>query len=186
MADPRPLRIEFVCTANISRSPYAERTAASMSDPALVRFRSSGIQASEGAPMDPQMVAELRKRGVAPGRHVSRPLSDVRVTGADLVLTMEASHRQHILDYWPESVRKTFTFAQFVVALADLPRRLHGRDAIEAAFDSRSAVDPRDDVIDPYRRGPEIAAVAAERLDDLAWELVRGLKLAHGPRRAIW
>lgn len=180
-----PLRIEFVCTANIARSPYAERAAASMADPRLVRFSSSGVSARPGFGMDELMAAELRRRGVSPGRHASRPLDEAVVAAADLVLTMEAAQRQRILDHWPDSIRKTFTWTQFMAVLRTLPEGPTGRDSIAAAFARRGAAHAVEDITDPHHRGAELAGRVAQRLDDLAWELVLGLGLVQEPRRAI-
>lgn len=188
MADRLPLCIEFVCTANISRSPYAERSAASLCDPALVVFRSSGVQARHGDPMDPQMAAQLQSRGVHPGPHASRPLDSAGIASADLILTMEAVHRNRILEHWPESIRKTFTITQFVDVLATLPLSGTGggrNGLIAAAFARRSAADARRDVTDPFRREPQIVAGVAQQLDDLVWALAQGLQLVHVPRRGV-
>lgn len=188
MADRLPLRIEFVCTANISRSPYAEQSAASLCNPALAAFRSSGVRARHGDPMDTQMVAELQSRGVHPGPHASRPLDSRGIASADLILTMEAAHRNRILEHWPESIRKTFTITQFVSVLATLPLSGTGgarRGIIADAFARRSAADAQGDVTDPFGREPRIAAEVAEQLDDLVWALAQGLQLAHLPRRGV-
>jgi len=41
-------------------------------------------------------------------QHASRPLTDVLVRFADLILTMTPSHRGAIVSQWPEAETKTF------------------------------------------------------------------------------
>lgn len=181
----RSLCIEFVCTANVSRSPYAERSAASLCDPSRAVFRSSGVLARNGDAMDPQMAALLKARGVDPGGHESLPLDGERIIEADLILTMEAAHRNRILEHWPEAIRKTFTLTQFVDVLATMPAGETRGDTIAAAFARRTAASARGDIEDPYRRDPAVAAAVADRLDDLVWALAQGLNLVYTPRRAV-
>lgn len=179
-----PLRIEFVCTANISRSPYAERRAASLCAGHPFVFSSSGLMAREGIHMDPAMVAELRARGLSDEGHRSKPLDADRIDAADALLVMEVRQRQRMLESWPEATMKTFTFAQFVQALESVPQGVPRPQLIEEVFAVRPAPDSREDVTDPYRRGREAASAAAQHLDALVKRMAVGLGVPELPRRA--
>jgi sulfate adenylyltransferase len=168
-AGDRPLRVLYVCTANICRSPYMELLSRHLAGPdAAVTFESAGTHGFNESPMDAVMAATLPARGVAStDAFRSRPFTSGTLTGADLVLTAEAAHRQFILDDHPAAFRKVFTLSQFAEAVEAAGPDLHGHDLLRAVAERRGAADPTLDISDPYRRGTEAAeacAVAVERL----------------------
>ncbi len=169
--------VEFVCTANICRSPYAEYRARAFADPASVVLSSSGVRARPGLPMDPEMAAQLRLRGVDPAGAVSRRTNREVVQQADVLLTMDSSHRAHVLDEWPAAMHKTFTIGQLAQVSTELPFGVGPREAIAAVFERRPPVSRELDVEDPYGQGPEAAQVAAQRIDQLLASVFAGLGL---------
>ena len=84
------------------------------------------------------------------------------LAAADLVLTAEAAHRQHILDDFPQLHRQVFTLGQFAATdrRAPRPERARARRGRRTACVRRST--PEHDVADPYRRG-KAAAGAGDR-----------------------
>lgn len=159
-----PLRVLFVCTANICRSPAMELIAREMAGPgADVVFSSSGTHARNRHRMSSDMAATL-PAGAADGFR-SQHLTAEMLTGSDLVLTAEQVHRQHILDDFPQLHRQVFTLGQFAAAVADLPDdetapHLQGQDLVAAAFQRRTPAAPEHDVADPFRRGRAAAETA--------------------------
>jgi protein-tyrosine-phosphatase len=152
------LEVLFVCTANICRSPAMELIARDLAgDAADVVFASAGTHARDGHRMNDEMSALLRE-GMADDFR-SRALSASVLEGADLVLTAESVHRQHILDDFPQLHRKVFTLGQFEATIADLPG-LSGRELVAAAGQRRTPSTPAHDVADPYRRGRAAAQQA--------------------------
>lgn len=190
-----PLRIHFVCTANICRSAYAGLRAPTILNPRDFAASSSGLQARPGEPIDAEMAAELRRRSVDPAGRVSRRTEAADIRDADLVLTMASWHRTTILENWPDAVSRVFTLPQFVAsARTPDPLRLlvtgtgttaAGPKAIIAAA-YRHRVPPRTvgDIADPYAKGPEAAAACAATLDQLLTELDDLLAPPRPPRRA--
>ena len=161
---PEPLRVLFVCTANICRSPVMELVARDLAgDPAQsgVEFTSAGTHARDGhafnTDMTPTLPATIALEGTDTFR--SRHLSAAILDEADLVLTAESVHRQHILDDRPQLHRKVFTLGQFEATIAELPG-LSGRELVEAAGRRRTPSAPAHDVADPYRRGTAAAEKA--------------------------
>lgn len=155
----QPLRVLFVCTANISRSPFLEITARTLAGDATdVVFASAGTHGFDARGMDEGMVP-LLPEGVD-SEHASRRLTRAVLADADLVLTAEASHRTFILEEFPEYFRKVFTVGQFAGTVAEHPG-LRGRDLVAAASARRSPTRPEDDIADPYRRGEAASATAA-------------------------
>jgi protein-tyrosine-phosphatase len=162
----RPLALLYVCTANICRSAYAEILSRHLLDgnPA-VEVASAGTRGYVDAPVDPPMAAELSRRGVNPDGFRSRRLDMRLVAAADLVLTAETSHRQFILDERPELFRRVLTLGQAARIFEQAGAGLEGRTLAEVLRKEFVVPDPADDVSDPYGRGGEAAARAAEQIE---------------------
>nr|WP_246377294.1 adenylyl-sulfate kinase [Nocardioides ginsengisegetis] len=162
-----PLNVLFVCTANICRSPFMELTARHLAGPdANITFASAGTHGFTDHPMDEVMSTTLMPRGVDGVESFrSRALTADMVAAADLVLTAEAAHRTFILDDQPGAFRKVFTLGQFAEAVRGVDGGLHGRELLTAIGDRRGTADPKLDVADPYRRGPEAAEVTATEIE---------------------
>ncbi|MBS2936413.1 hypothetical protein KDN32_01505 [Nocardioides sp. J2M5] len=152
-----PLRVLFVCTANICRSPTMELLARDLAGDAAVEFSSAGTHARDGDPINPDMAATLRQ-GIGDDFRSRRATREV-LADVDLVLTAEDVHRRHLLDDHPQLHRKVFTLGQFAATIAELPD-LDGRELVEAAGRRRAAPAPEHDVADPYRRGTAAAEAA--------------------------
>jgi protein-tyrosine-phosphatase len=158
-----PLRVLFVCTANISRSPFLELTARSLAgEGADVVFASAGTHGFDARAMDEAMVP-LLPSGAAGAEHASRRLTREIMAEADVVLTAESAHRTFILEEFPQHFRKVFTVGQFAASVTDHPD-LRGRALVEAAAARRTASRPEHDIADPYRRGDVAAATAADTM----------------------
>ncbi len=153
-----PLTVLFVCTANICRSPVMELVARDLAGSADVVFRSAGTHARRGELMNPDMVQTLPP-GVRSDDFRSQHLDATVLAGADVVLTAQQVHRQHILDDFPQLHRQVFTLGQFAATIADIPD-LHGRALLESAGQRRTAATPEHDVADPYRRGKAASETA--------------------------
>lgn len=170
-----PLKVLVVCTANICRSPYMELVLREQVGDA-VEVVGAGTHGFTQHPMDEQMAAQARDRGLDPTEFRSRPLTRQLVDEADLVLTAESRHRSYILDEQPGAFRKVFTLGQFArgvaqVGAADLP----AREVVALIGANRPAADPAVDVSDPYRRGPEAAAACASYIDGLVTQIAPAL-----------
>ena len=159
------MKVLFVCTANICRSPSAEALARAAGLPDL-EFSSAGTHATDGEPINPDMVAVL-PAALDTSRFRSRRLTRAHLEDADLVVTMEAAHRTFVLDDHPAMFRKVFTLGQLAKALEPAPEGLD-RDGLLAHLGAtRRNADPALDVPDPYRRGAEAASGCVARLDEL-------------------
>lgn len=159
--EPRtgPVRVLFVCTANICRSPFLELTARALAgDSTDVVFSSAGTHGFTEHAMD-EVMSRTLPAGTA-DTFRSRPLDHTILEDADLVLTAEASHRSRILEEHPALFRRTFTVGQFAAAVADHPG-LHGHELIAAAGARRSPALAEHDISDPYRLGDDAAREAA-------------------------
>ena len=166
-ASEEPLKVLFVCTANICRSPFMELTARHLAGDAPIEFRSAGTHGFTDHPMNPEMAVTLAPRGVEGHQDfLSRPLTRDELDWADVVLTAEADHRKFILDDHPALFRKVFTLGQFVDSLAG-QEGLHGHELLAAVGAHRTTASSDLDVADPYRRGPEACERAAAHIESL-------------------
>lgn len=162
-----PLRVLFVCTANICRSAYATvRSEQLLGTDAPVRVSSAGTHGWVDQPMDPPMAAEVHARHGDPSGFRSRRLTPEIIRDADVILAAGSQHRDFILDEWPEVFRRTFTLQQFADLAAAAPD-LDPRGLLAEAHRLRKPTHPSDDVPDPYGRGAKAAAQCATHLDRL-------------------
>ena len=167
---PEPLKVLFVCTANICRSPFLELTARRLSGPGSgVEFSSAGTHGFDSHAMEGAMVATLVED--TSSDFASRRLTGAILAEADLVLTAEATHRSFILEEHPQHLRKVFTVGQFAAAAQEHPD-LTGRELVAAVGARRTAARPEHDIADPYRRGDEAAATAADTMSRMLGVIV--------------
>lgn len=162
----KPVRVLFVCTANICRSPAAEYLARSRIGEDDFVFRSAGFL-FDGRPITEKMEETIRTLGVdGAEQHQSHIVDDDTLEAADLVLTMESRHLRDIAvrdrSYFAKTIpfreiaerlRQPMTVAEFLASIED-------RDASDYFTD-------RWDVEDPYRRSAKRyleAAIAIEAL----------------------
>ncbi len=164
---PQPLRILFVCTANIARSPFAERLAAQrLVDFPTIRVGSAGIPGYPGRPMDADMAEVLHEEyGISAADHISRALTWEMVALSDVVLTFELGQHALILDSWPDHAGKVMGLHQF----ADVAQRLYkpgtGPNLIAQAVAAAKPNAMTWDVSDPHRRGMAASRACAAEID---------------------
>src|SRR5699024_4820816 len=94
------VRVVFVCTGNICRSPMAESMARRALDDAglgeQVTASSAGTQGwHAGNGMDPRAASELEAHGFDTA-HIAARLSEP-AHGADLVVALDSGHRSHLI-----------------------------------------------------------------------------------------
>lgn len=163
----RPLKVLFVCTANICRSPFMELTARAMGLTGL-EFDSAGTRGFDRERLDAEMAAQLGPAAAGgAARFRSKPVTRALLEEADLVLTAESSHRTWILDDHPTLFRKVLTLGQAAAAVERLEPGLDRDHVAEGLATNRGTAAAEADVKDPYRRGPEAARACAEQITRL-------------------
>lgn len=176
-----PLKILFVCTANICRSPYMELATRRLLGDAAVTVSSAGTHGFTDRAMSGEMIGGY-EADAADFR--SRRVTADLLADADVVLTAEAAHRSFLLGGHPGAFGKVFTLGQFAEAVTGLRGASDGtptgRALIETVGRRRSAADPRHDVADPYGRGPEVARACAARIDALLAIVIPALRQKPG------
>lgn len=99
--------ITCVCTANICRSPMAERLlahalAVEKNPLNTLKVVSCGISAIEGEAASPNSVKALKNVGIDLDNHSSRQISLDLLKRSALVLCMTESHRYYTTQIYPE------------------------------------------------------------------------------------
>ncbi len=191
MAPYRPsVRILFVCTGILCRSPVAERLATSWARQSLVdspeladvEILSAGLEAMPGRAMDPDSARALVALGGEPAGFRAQLFTSSLAERADLVLTMTRNQRRAVLATTPRGLRRTFTLTEAadllgsvdwtslpLLPLAQRARELGRR--LDAARSHRLTSNG-DDVPDPIGRRAsvhdEVAGTIATALRPLA------------------
>lgn len=163
------LRVLFVCTANISRSAYAERRLVHLLGPGTsIAVASAGVPGYPGQPMDPALAVLLAQRGGSAEGHVSQSVTRDLLAGADLVWTMEYSHRLKLLDAWPDLAPRFHGLTQFAEAADRWSGKGGTATGPEAIAEVTALALPDSmtgDVPDPHGRGRRAARACADTLD---------------------
>jgi len=108
--------ILFVCTANQCRSPMAEMlmkdTLKKMDLQQTVLVESAGTWAEGGHPATGHGIVAMAQRGLDSSRHRTQPITEALVNQFDLILTMEAGHKESIQVEFPENADKVFMLSE--------------------------------------------------------------------------
>ncbi|MEQ8964777.1 MAG: low molecular weight protein-tyrosine-phosphatase [Azospirillaceae bacterium] len=138
------MKVLFVCTGNICRSPTAERLflhrAAELGLDGRVAADSAGVSDEEqGNPIDRRAVAEAARRGVTLPDRRARRITRADFQAFDLVLGMTTVHLSRMEAAAPaDATARTGLLLDYAPALGlrDVPDPWYGgRDAFVHAFD---------------------------------------------------
>jgi protein-tyrosine phosphatase len=169
-----PARILTVCTGNVCRSPFLERALQAELDRSwgegAVEVRSAGTGALAGEPMEANARARLEENGYAADGFVARQLTPDLVAGSDLVLTATRAHRGTVAQLHPRALRYVFAFREFADLVAGIgsdrvaqptdDAQEHVARVVALAAGERGLRPPMPDeeanIVDPYRRPPEV------------------------------
>ncbi|MDX6766641.1 MAG: serine hydroxymethyltransferase [Candidatus Methylacidiphilales bacterium] len=108
------MRLLFVCTGNICRSPMAEGIARELTkDDPTIRVKSAGIGAVGGQSPSTHSVSVMAELDIDISRLRSQPVTRELVDGADAILVMTYGHLDNMLMLYPQAAEKTFLIREF-------------------------------------------------------------------------
>lgn len=165
-------RLLFVCTANISRSPYAERRARQVLRDWDVSVASAGVPGFDGRAMDPEMAALLEARGGDASGHVSRPATLEILKEADVVLVFEFAQHMRIFEADSQVGARVLSLGQLAKAARiwsssepGVPEFSDVATLVRRTVDTVGMNSMSFDVDDPYNRGRKAAMACADQID---------------------
>jgi protein-tyrosine phosphatase len=177
-----PARILTVCTGNVCRSPFLERALQGELDrswgPGEVEVRSGGTGALDGHAMEESARLLMEGKGYVAEGFVARTLLAEHIAEADLVLTATRAHRGKVATLHPRALRYVFAFREFAelvsgIEPADLEpaagsAKEHVQRLVALAAGQRGVRPPLSDedadIVDPYRRPPEVFARMTDQI----------------------
>jgi protein-tyrosine phosphatase len=110
--------IIFVCTANQFRSPIAaalfRKKLEAQARPGKWEIASAGTWTTPGQPSTPAAGQLAQRCGVSLEGHLTELVSHSRLSRFDLVLVMEAGHREALLAEFPSIGARVFLLAEVV------------------------------------------------------------------------
>lgn len=199
-----PVKILTVCTGNICRSPVAERLLQAGLDQAVpggFQVASAGTRAMVGEPMQPISADIVRTFGGDPEGFAARQLTPKILRGVDLVLTMTSGHRGEVLQLDASLLKRTFTIREFARMLDVLDQRDTSASGDNTSDDggwlaahtarwrglparaagvrhlSLPADSAENDIVDPYRRPPEVYRQMEDQLAPAIVSILRHARL---------
>lgn len=176
MVDSAFVKVLFVCTGNVCRSPMAEgflRWEAGRRG-LDVDVRSTGTHAWAGRAATIEGRRVMQSHEVPIDDHRTLELDTSLVEWADLIIGMSREHARDTIRAFPDAERKTYTLKGFLEMLPALPDHADTASWLEAAWSQRHLADAvaNQDVDDPigereaaYRR---VAAEVRELIERLA------------------
>ena len=110
----KPRNILTVCTGNICRSPMAEGILRALLKAIPgVGVSSAGTQVVIGNPATDLAIIAADENGIDISGHKARMVGEEMIRASSIILCMESSHVEHILEINVLAESKTFNIAQF-------------------------------------------------------------------------
>ena len=169
-------RVLFVCIGNVCRSPLGERLLSHRLDGSGIEVSSAGVGAMVGSPMNPEAAIHLEPYGATADEFEARQLTGQMVKDSDLVLTATKAIRSRVLEDSPGALRRTFTVLEFAALLDVVDPQLEPGELVRVAAQERSRATLEEyDIPDPYGRGEEVHAQAADLMAAAVERIAKGL-----------
>lgn len=149
-------KILFVCSGNTCRSPMAEALFSKLAeeDQAInaldFEVLSAGLYTRDGLPASPEAIAAMKWKGIDLSKHKTQQVYPDLLRDADIILVMTESHRQVLLERFPDQLEKVFTIGEF------------------AGYDN--------EIADPFGRNQDVYMETAQQLENILYKVIDKLK----------
>lgn len=170
------MRILYVCTGNICRSPTAELLTTAYAAEAGrddLTAHSAGTRAMVGYGVEPTAALVLQQLGGDPEGFSARRLTSAIAEDADMIITMSERHRSQVIQLAPRKMRVTFTLRE--AARLQEASGAHTVAELAAARTQETASGP-EDIVDPIGRDEETFVAVGTEIADLLLPLLGRLR----------
>ena len=109
------MKIMFVCTGNTCRSAMAHHMLEKMvEDKKDIEVYSCGIYADSGEPSTYNAIEIMKEYGIDMKNHRASNIKETNIEQMDLILCSTVSHKQLVLNMYPDLVGKVYTIKEYV------------------------------------------------------------------------
>ena len=149
------MKVVFVCTGNICRSPMAEallRHGLAERGCNSIEVSSVGTWAMGGNPAMPEAVETLRALGIDLSQHRSRDVDEAEMAAADVIVVMTSVHVRELKTAVPDATPKVLMLKELTeITPAPVPDGAPARERLQALLtgtkpESRRSLDVDDPI----------------------------------------
>ena len=112
------IKILFVCTGNICRSPmahyYMQKRIKDLNLQDKYFIDSAGVFAEVGEGATDNAIYAMREYDVDLLPHIAKSIHSLNLNSYDYIFTLTSQHKRYILSYYKEVESKVFTIKEFV------------------------------------------------------------------------
>ena len=112
------MRIIFVCTGNICRSPmahhYTQKKLYEMNLEEQIIVESAGTYAYTGSEATEYAIKAMKMYDVDMSKHKATKIENVDINDIDYVFCMTANHKRYLVSLYPRLNDKIFTLKEFI------------------------------------------------------------------------
>lgn len=155
------MRVLFICTGNICRSPMGELLFRTYTQGTSLEVGSAGTHSLAGHSIDPSSKALMDAVGINSSQFRSTQLTQDIADNSDLILCFEPEQRHNIVVIAPTALPYTFTLTDFsnmcaycaqhnMITGVTIQERL--QSVIDQSMQIRPMLPPSATIPDPYRK----------------------------------
>ncbi len=178
------MRVLFICTGNICRSPMGELLFRTYTQDTSLEIGSAGTHSLVGHGIDPSSKALMDAVGIDSSQFRSTQLTQDIADNSDLILCFEPEQRHNIVIIAPTALPYTFTLTDFsnmcaycaqhnMITGATIQERL--QSVIDQSMQIRPMLPPSVTIPDPYRKNFEAFRSVARVTNDAIRNILRSI-----------
>ena len=178
------MRVLFICTGNICRSPMGELLFRTYTQGTSLEIGSAGTHSLVGHGIDPSSKALMYAVGIDSSQFRSTQLTQDIADNSDLILCFEPEQRHNIVVIAPTALPYTFTLTDFsnmcaycaqhnMITGVTIQERL--QSVIDQSMQIRPMLPPSATIPDPYRKNFEAFRSAARATNDAIRNILRSI-----------